>query len=210
MAGAQSRRHSILEAMIRVAGREGYRGTTVSETIAEAGVARTTFYKHFADRHECFLAAYDLAAERMRVALEAGCEEGRPWLERVQRGLFSLVRLLAADPPLARVAVVEAAVAGAEGRARQLAMLEHCARLLEGEREADKNGDSPRRDLPGTTGSMAAGAVAGLLFDEIQAGRTAGLHWRGPDLLFTLLAPYLGPHRAAEEARSAGPYAASR
>jgi AcrR family transcriptional regulator len=200
MAGNQSRRRSILEAMIRVAGREGYRDTTVSETIAEAGVARTTFYKHFADRHDCFLAAYELAAERALAAVEAGCDEGRPWLQRMQAGLASLVDLLAADPALARVVVVEAMVAGAGARRRQLAVLERCAELLESDREASTNGDSPNRDLPETTGLMAVGAVAGLLFDEIQAGRAAELRDRLPNLLFALLVPYVGPKEAAHGA----------
>jgi AcrR family transcriptional regulator len=208
MTGNQSRRRSILEAMIRVAGREGYRGTTVSETIAEAGVARTTFYKHFADRHECFLAAYDLAAERALTAVEAGCRDGQPWLERVHGGLASLVELLATDPPLARVVAVEAMVAGAGGRRRQLAVLERCAELLEaGE---GSNGASSGPDLPEATAPMAAGAVAGLLFDEIQAGRTAELRQCMPNLLFALLTPYVGPRRAAQEAQSAERYAASR
>ena len=112
-----SRRRTIEEAAIGVVGRKGYRATTVGDIIAEAGVARTTFYKHFEDKHQCFLASYDLAAARVLAAVEAGCGEERPWLERVQGRLASLVDLLAADPPLARVVVVEATVAGAHGRA---------------------------------------------------------------------------------------------
>jgi AcrR family transcriptional regulator len=192
-----TRRAAIVEAAIRVAGRQGYRAMTVADTIAEAGVARTTFYKHFADRQECFLAAYDLAAERAIATVEAGCGDRRPWLERVHTGLTSLVELFVAAPPLARVVVVEAAVAGAEGRRRQLAVLKRCAQLLEADCKAGANGHPPGRDLPETTGPMAAGAVAGLLFDDIQAGRAAELPQRMPDLLFALLAPYLGPKAAA-------------
>jgi AcrR family transcriptional regulator len=205
-----TRRDAIVEAAVRVAGRKGYRAMTVAQTIAEAGVARTTFYKHFADKHECFLAAHDLAAKRALAAVEAVCAEGQPWLERVRSGLASLVELLAADPQLARVVAVEAMAAGAEGRRRQLALLERCAQLLEADPEAGSNGASSGRDLPETTGGMAAGGVAGLLFDEIQAGRAAELRRRMPDLLFALLTPYVGPRRAAQEAQSAERYAASR
>jgi AcrR family transcriptional regulator len=206
-----SRREAIVEATIEVVGRRGYSATTVSDLIAAAGVARTTFYKHFADKHECFLAAYDVAAERSLAALEAGCAEGQPWRERVRSGLASVVELLAEDPPLARVVVVEPALAGIEGRHRQLAVLGRCAQLLEGGREADENGEGPRRNLPETTGLMAAGAVAGLLFDEIQADRAGQLRDRLPDLLFALLVPYMEPGPAMAEARRAASYpAASR
>lgn len=204
------RRDAIIEATIGVVGRKGYRATTVGDVIAEAGVARTTFYKHFNDKHQCFLASYDLAAAQVLAAVEIGCREERPWLERVQGGLASLVDLLAGDPPLGRVVVVEAAVAGAGGRRRQLTVLERCAELLESGRDADTSGESARQNRPKATGPMAAGAVAGLLFDEIQAGRATELHQRLPDLLFALLVPYLGPRRAAEKARPTERYAASR
>jgi len=194
------RRDAIIEATIGVVGRKGYRATTVGDVIVEAGVARTTFYKHFDDKHQCFLASYDRAAARVLAAVETGCGKGRPWLERVQGGLASLVDLLAADPPLARVVVVEAAVAGAEGRGRQLTLLERWAELLESGREADANGESARQNHPEAAGSMAVGAVAGLLFDEIQAGRATELRQRLGDLRFALLVPYLGPKEAATSA----------
>jgi len=182
--------------MIRVVGRKGYRAATVADAIAEAGVSRTTFYRHFADKHECFLVAYDVAAERALATVEADCEGERPWPERARSGLESLVELLAGDPELARVLVVEAVVAGADARRRQWAAIGRCARLLDAGRERRGH------ELPASTGLMAASAVTGLLFDEVQAGRTAELVERLPDLLFALFVPYLGPWDAAEEMRS--------
>lgn len=200
MSSGESRQR-ILESMIVVAGRKGYRATTVGDAIAEAGASRATFYKHFDDKHDCFLAAYELVVERVLTAVEAGCDGERPWLERVRAGLASLVALLARDPGLARVAIVEAALAGAEARRRQLAAIGHIAQLLEARRVAESGGavddDASGDRLPATTGLMAASAVAGLLFDEIQAGRTAELPQRLPDLLFALLVPYLGPREAS-------------
>lgn len=183
------RRDAIIEATIQVIGRKGYRATTVADIIAEAGVARTTFYKHFADKHECFLAAHDLGAERALVTVESGCDGGRPRLERVRAGLGSLVTLLATNPSLARVVVVEAAIAGTEGRRRQLAAIDRLARLLDEDSEASN------------VALMAVGAATGLLFDEIQAGRAGDLCKRLPELLFALLVPYVGPTEAAASAR---------
>lgn len=211
------RRDAIIEAAIRVVGSKGYRATTVADIIAAAGVARTTFYKHFADKHECFLAACELTAERAIAAVEAGCgrageeperDEPRSWTERVGAGLASLVETLAADSALARTLVVEAPLAGAEARRRQLATIERFTGMLEAGRPRGESDGGIA--LPTSTGLMAIGAVAGLLFDEIQAGRATELRQRLPDLLFALLVPYLGPRRAAEEARSAESYAASR
>lgn len=177
-------------------GRRGYRETSVANVIAEAGVSRTTFYNHFGDRHECFRAAYPLAVERVLDTVAAACDEG-PWLQRVRRGLAALVGLFAGEPELGRTALVEVAVAGREALADKQVALDRLARLLE------SGDDVPRAGgLPAGTAQMAVGAVAGLLFEELRAGRAAGLPDRLPDLLFALLVPYLGPSEAAAEAHA--------
>ena len=117
MAGSESRRQLILAAMVRVVGRKGYKETSVADVIEEAGVSRTTFYKHFEDKHECFLAAYEMLVEqvfgevdrqlRRRAAL-AGADARSGW--RRSSSCFAL------DPELARTAVVEVAAAGADAR----------------------------------------------------------------------------------------------
>ena len=192
-----SRRGAILEAMIRVAGRKGYRAVTVGDAIDEAPASRATFYKHFEDKHDCFLAAYDLAAERVLATVEAACEAECSWLERVRAGLGVLVDLLVADPELARTVVVEAVAAGGETRRRQMELIQRLARRLE------RGRDTGPAELPADTGLMAASAVNGLLFEEIKNGRATDLPGRIPDLLFALLVPFLGPERAIEEARYA-------
>jgi AcrR family transcriptional regulator len=219
-----SRRETILEAAVRVFGQRGYRATTVANVIAEAGVSRTTFYKHFADKHECFLATYELAVQRVLAAVEAECEGRqlggrqqpsrgqRAWLEQVRCGLTALIDLLVTSPELARVAVVEGVLAGAKGRQRQLATVERFAHLLdtghEAEAAAEANGGRRcrRPELPANTGLMATSAVVGLLFDEIQAGRAADLPQYLPGLLFALLVPYVGPRAATEEMQSSLAY----
>ena len=57
------------------------------------------------------------------------------------------------------------------------------------------------RELPENISLMSAGAVSGLIFDELLAGRAAQLPAMLPDLLFAMLVPYVGPRAAAEEMR---------
>ena len=134
MEQGETRRDAIVEAMIRVAGGKGYLATSVADVLAEAGASRTTFYKHFGDKQECFLAAYDLAIERILGAAEAACERGHRWRDRARSGLGAVVELLAADPALARTAIVEFSAAGAEARRRHWATIGRFARLLESDR----------------------------------------------------------------------------
>ena len=193
---SESRRDLILAAMIRVVGSKGYKETSVADVIEEAATSRTTFYKYFDDKHDCFLAAYEMLVEQVFAEVVANCNGSQPWLERVETGLETIVKLFALDPQLARTAVVEVAAAGAE--ARQLhwnAVSRFTAYLEDGRELADG------RELPENISLMSAGAVSGLIFDELLAGRAAQLQAMLPDLLFAMLVPYIGPRAAAEEMR---------
>lgn len=190
----ETRRKPILEAMLRVVGEKGYRETSVADVIAEAETSRTTFYKHFEDKHDCFLAAYELLVERLFAEVRTGCDAGAPWVERVSDGLATLVERFAADPALARTAIVEVAAAGAEARQLHWQAVNRFTAYLDEGREL-----AGERELPENISLMSAGAVSGLIFDELVAGRGEQLPQRLPDLLFAMLVPYIGPQAATAE-----------
>jgi AcrR family transcriptional regulator len=198
MAGSETRRQLILEAMVRVVGRQGYKATSVADVIAEADVSRTTFYKHFEDKHECFLAAYDMVTERVLDEVIANCDGEQTWLERVRIGLTTIVQMFALDPQLARTAIVEVAAAGADARQRHWNAITRFTEFLRDGEELTGG-----RELPDNIALMAAGAVSGLIFDELLTGRAERLPELLPDLLFALLVPYIGPGAATEEMRRA-------
>ncbi len=198
MATTQSRRDVILAAMIRVVGSQGYKATSVADVIEEAGTSRTTFYKHFEDKHECFLAAYERLVERVFGEVVANCDGEQSWLDRMRTGLETIVELFAVDPKLARTAVVEVAAAGADARQLHWNAVARFTEFLDAGREL-----AGGRELPDNIALMSAGAVSGLIFDEVLAGRTERLPAMLPDLLFAMLVPYIGPRAAADEMRRA-------
>lgn len=193
---SESRRDLILAAMIRVVGSKGYKETSVADVIEETPTSRTTFYKYFEDKHDCFLAAYEMLVEQVFAEVVANCDGSQPWLERVETGLSTIVKLFALDPTLARTAVVEVAAAGADARQLHWNAVSRFTAYLEDGREL-----SGGHELPENISLMSAGAVSGLIFDELLAGRAAQLQAMLPDLLFAMLVPYIGPRAAAEEMR---------
>jgi AcrR family transcriptional regulator len=198
MAGIETRRAAILEAMVTVVGRQGYKATSVADVIEEADVSRTTFYKHFEDKQECFLAAYDLLTERVLDEVVASCNGSGTWLERVRTGLATIVEMFAVDPELGRTAIVEVAAAGADARQRHWSAIARFTEFLEDGKELTGG-----QELPENIALMAAGAVSGLIFDELLTGRAERLPELLPELLFALLVPYIGPRAATEEMRRA-------
>ena len=184
--------------MVRVVGVKGYSHTSVADVIAEAGVSRTTFYRHFDDKHDCFLTAYKTLVDQLFDEVVAKCDSDAPWPARMTDGLTVIVDRFAADPALARTVVVEVAAAGAEARRLHTDAIVRFSEYLDEGRELA--GD---RELPENISLMSAGAVSGLIFDELLAGRADQLPEHLPDLLFAMLVPYVGPKAAAAEMRRA-------
>ena len=75
-------RERLIVAMLKAASELGYRETNVQDVIDRAGVSRPTFYEHFANKEDCFLAAFDTSAERLREKVDAAADKGRRCLAR--------------------------------------------------------------------------------------------------------------------------------
>lgn len=146
------------------------------------------------------LETFEVAFQRVFAAIAADCDGQQPWLTRVRGGLGSIVELFAADPALAHTVVVEAIAAGPEARRLYEDALDRLAEQLDPGREL-----AAGRELPDQISLMTVGAVAGLIFKEVLTERAEQLPGRMPDLLFTLLVPYLGPQAAAAEVGPGGP-----
>jgi AcrR family transcriptional regulator len=191
----RSQRDRLLEATMRIVAEKGFAATTVTDLTGEAGISRTTFYELFADKDACFLAAYDRALDGLVRRVSIAFEAPERWPDRVRAGLIALLEVLAANPAQARLALVDIASAGPVAQRRHRATVQRLTPLLDEGRDFAPLG----RSLPANTSRMAAGAVAGLISEELVAGRSDRLPGLLPDLLFATLVPYLGPQTAVAE-----------
>jgi AcrR family transcriptional regulator len=193
---ARSQRDRLLDAAVDVVAEKGYGATTVADLTKEAGVSRTTFYELFEDKEDCFLAAYDAAADVLARRVAAAFETQEAWPDRVRAGLIVLLESLAGEPQIARLALVDVGSAGPRAQRRYRAALQRMTPFFDEGRDFAPGG----RRLPANTSRMVIGAVTGLVADEIEAGRAQRLPDLLPEILFATLVPYLGPAVAAEEA----------
>lgn len=192
---ARSQRERLLEAAVRVVAKKGYAATTVADLTREAGISRTTFYAMFEDKEACFLAAYDVVVDTLvrRISTAYEAEEG--WPQRTRAGLAALLEALAEEPELARLALVDVGAAGPAAQRRYRAALQRLTPFFDEGRDFAPGG----RNLPANTSRMAIGAVAGLISDELAAGRAGRLPDLLSEVLFATLVPYIGPAAAARE-----------
>jgi AcrR family transcriptional regulator len=192
---SRSQRDRLLEAAVRVVATKGYAATTIGDLTREAGISRTTFYELFADKEACFLAAYDRAVDLLVRRVVEAYESEERWPLRARAGLETLLKTLAAEPDLARLALVDIGAAGPAAQRRYRVAVQRLTPLFEEGRDFARAG----RSLPANTSRMAAGGVTGLIADELVAGRAEQLPGLLSDALFATLVPYIGPQAAARE-----------
>jgi AcrR family transcriptional regulator len=199
-AAAADQRHRILEATADLAAEQGYPETTIEQIVRRAKVGYATFYKHFADKQEAFLALLDAATERTVYEVEEAYDrEDGPWPDKVGAALGALLKIVAAHPNVARACMVEALTAGPEASARHEAAMKRFAPLLRPGRELN-----PRQaELPETLEDTLAGGLLWVLNQRLVGGEADRIRALLPEALEFLLRPYVGEDEAAREAGTA-------
>ncbi|MFL5873154.1 MAG: TetR/AcrR family transcriptional regulator [Solirubrobacterales bacterium] len=190
-------RERLIVAMLNATADLGYRGTNVQDVIDRAGVSRPTFYEHFSNKEDCFLAAFDTGAQRLRRQLNAAARKGGDvWRDRVRYALEALLRFASREPDTARAMVVEARAASAAAVRRRVELLEEFAGCLEtqsGELLPDAGTETP------LTASGIVGGIESLLYSRLCKREYEQLESLLPSLMYFVVLPYEG-HEAAGEA----------
>ncbi len=88
---------ALLDAGVAVAEREGLAGLSVNRVVAEAGVAKGTFYVHFADREAFVDALHARFHDRVQDAVAAATAGVPDGAERIVRGVEAYLDVCLAD-----------------------------------------------------------------------------------------------------------------
>jgi AcrR family transcriptional regulator len=191
-------RERLLAAMLRATAELGYREVSVQDVLERAGVSRPTFYEHFENKEDCFLAAFDTAAARLRERLEAagGAEDAESWRERLRLSLEELLRFVIDEPDAAMSLIVDARAACPPALIRRDELLDHFASCIDSQVRAEAPSDSAPSAI------AAAGIVGGieaLLYSRLNKGETENLDSLLPSLMYFAVLPYEGHEAASEE-----------
>jgi AcrR family transcriptional regulator len=190
-------RERLIAAMLNAAAELGYLETNVQDVIDRAGVSRPTFYEHFSNKEDCFLAAFDTSARRLRQKVEAATRKGGDiWRDRVRFGLEAVLKFAIREPDTARMMVVEARAASEAAVRRRVELLDEFARCLDDQAEELLSEPPPQTPV---TASGIVGGVESLLYSRLCKHEYDQLESLLPSLMYFVVLPYEG-HEAARKA----------
>ncbi len=173
-----SQRGRLLDAMARAVAQHGYGATTVAHVVELAGVSRKTFYQHFADKEDCFLALYDtgIAFVLGRIVETLGDQPAdQAPRDRVAAGLRAFLGVLAEEAAFSQAIILEVHAAGPRGLERRRATLVAFAERYEALNVLARASDPSVPALSRDIALAVVGAILELVSTYIADGRTAEL-----------------------------------
>jgi AcrR family transcriptional regulator len=192
-------RAALLDAALIELGEKGYADCTLQDALAQSGVSPTEFEAEFADTDACLYAAYQQMRAGFLQRARSECASQEDWTDRVALGLSLLLDEIAAKPLVARVATRVFPAIRPSAYQLYVEFLSDFEPLMSEGREHSEVDE----ELPAEVELLAIGAAESLIFSEIDAGRTEELPKMLPEILFSVLVPFIGPDRAAGRMRSA-------
>ncbi|MEX2107032.1 MAG: TetR/AcrR family transcriptional regulator [Solirubrobacterales bacterium] len=181
--------------MIESCAEKTYAATTITDIVGGARISRTTFYKRFADKRDCFDATVDSCLLELQEAAATAHSPGDPPPDAVRKATVGMLELLASKPAMAQLLSGEAVSVDP-------AVVERYRRLLipalEGLWDAAGEPKTSHVD-PGL--SFARAQL--LIFNEIAAGRSDALLALLPEIVYLAVAPFAGHDEAIQQARLA-------
>jgi AcrR family transcriptional regulator len=177
----RNQRERLVAAVAEACAERGYAETSVADLAARAAVSTATFYRLFAGKLECALEAHRELFGRLLEEVDRACVGEEERAAKIRAGIETVLGLLAADPPTARLLTVEVLALGPAGAERNDAAIEALAARLRAGQEEEPTG-------PSAEWALVAG-IAALIGKRVLAGEAAALPALEDELVAMATAP---------------------
>jgi AcrR family transcriptional regulator len=176
---ARNQRERLMGATVAVVAERGYEVTRVADLLELAGVSRSAFYRHFANKQECFVATVEEMVDQAgQVIAGAYTDAEGSWDDRLQAALSALLEMIVDQPAAARLCFVDVYAAGPEAIERAERIADDLVDLA-----VDALRESPERaGMPRDLVRAILGGLRQIIQTRLRHRREAELIDLGPDL----------------------------
>lgn len=186
-------------ATVAVMAEHGYESSRVADIIDLAGISRSAFYRHFANKRDCFVSTLDAMLEMIGPAVAHAYGRGeQPWDARLRSVFGTVVEAVTGQPAAARMWFVEVRAAGREAVERVERLGDRLEQLT-----LEAMAESPRRRaMPPHLIRAVLGGLRQIVQVRLRHDRQDELVELAPELLDWALG-YRAPPRALAAPRRA-------
>ncbi len=196
-----SQRQRLLYAITTATAELGYTATTVADVLSRAGVSRKTFYEHFKDKLDCYLAASDVGREALicgvrAVAADVASRHADDPVAQLRAVVRAYLSFVASEPAFARAFFIEVVAAGPVAQERRLECRGDMRDLLRAWHDGPAAVLPEHRAVPDSAYVAAVAAADALICDHLRDHGAVDLLTVEGDVAFAFLA-MLGMPEAA-------------
>lgn len=194
---AHNQRERIFDAVANLTAGNGYPALSLEEIVAAAAISLQTFYEHFDNKEEAFLATFEMGHAKATAAINRSLDLKLSWQENIRRGLNALLEFLASEPAIARLACVDILIAYPHVTGRVNEANFSYIELL------DIGPDNTYPNMPAPVMREASvGAIFELLHDYVLRGRTERVTELCDYAMYLVITPFAGREIAAQAVAS--------
>ena len=179
----ESQRGRLICAIVDTVAAKGYAATSVADVIAAAGVSRATFYAHFTDKEDCFLASYDEGAKAIFAAMAGAADGHATWRDQLEAVLGTWLATLDADRAFTRAHMVEFWAAGDAARERWTQRRDQTGSLLMLLHKRARREDSQVQRVSETIVAAVVGGINRIAISHVLSGDERPLTDLTPELV---------------------------
>jgi AcrR family transcriptional regulator len=176
--------------LVAAVSRRGYAAVTINDIVAAAQISKSTFYAHYADKEECFLATYELVSEQVLAVLVEAADPALPDEDRVLSATTAYLTTIAGDPTTARTFILEVLAAGPAALAKRHDVNRRFADVL---RRLVETRSDTFGSLSPATALVVVGGINELVLSAIVEDRLAELPALAPDVARVVLGAVTRP-----------------
>ncbi|HEX3391701.1 MAG TPA: TetR/AcrR family transcriptional regulator, partial [Solirubrobacteraceae bacterium] len=186
-------RERIFDAVANLTAGKGYPALSLEEIVADAAISLQTFYEHFDNKEEAFLATFEMGHAKATAAINRSLDLKLPWQQNIRRGLNALLEFLAAEPAIARLACLDILIAYPHVTGRVNEANFSYIELL------DIGPDNTYPNLPAPVMREASvGGIFELLHDHVLRGRTERVTELSDYAMYLVVTPFAGREIAGQ------------
>src|ERR1700730_5732348 len=171
----------------------GFQATTVEDICNEAQISPETFHEHFKNKQEAAMSALETSADQVMTDLREIFKATATWPEAIWESIGAALEWMVHEPAFTRLALVEMLSAGEPALELLQSLMDAFAMFLEPGYELLAEKTSSKRIVDETVSN----AIFGLLYEHIAREGTEALPDLRPELVRTILTPFLGAEQAA-------------